>query len=84
MYTDSCILTKAPTSSEGSYAVLVRKIIAPYALETIFTRATPASAGISCRRVSVRPSVTTRCSTEMAKRRITQTTTHDSTGTLVF
>jgi len=32
------------------------------------------SAIISCRRVSVRPSVTSRCSTEMAKRSITQTT----------
>jgi len=30
---------------------------------------------------SVRPSVTSRCSTKTAKRRITQTTTHDSPGT---
>ena len=36
------------------------------------------------RRLSVRPSVTSRCSTETAKRRITQTTPHDSPGTLVF
>jgi len=42
------------------------------------------SAGVSCRRVSVRPSVTSRCSTETTKRRITQTTPHDSAGTLVF
>jgi len=35
-----------------------------------------ASAGISCRRVSLLPSVTSRCSTETAKRRITQTTSH--------
>ena len=33
--------------------------------------------------LSVRPSVTSRSSTEMAKRRITQTTPHDSPGTLV-
>jgi len=37
---------------------------------------------ISCRRVSlcpsVRPSVTSQCSTETAKRRITQTTPYDS------
>ena len=34
--------------------------------------------------MSVCPSVTSRCSTEKAKRRITQTTPHDSLGTLVF
>jgi len=48
----------------------------------IFTSATLASAVISCRRVSIRPSVclsvTNRCSTETAKRRITQTTPHNS------
>ena len=33
---------------------------------------------------SVRPSVTSRCSTKMAKRRITQTTPHDSPATLVY
>jgi len=33
---------------------------------------------------SVRPSVTSRCSTKTAKRRITQTTPHDSPRTLVF
>ena len=35
-------------------------------------------------RPSVRPSLTSRCSTKTAKRRITQTTPHDSPGTLVF
>ena len=35
-------------------------------------------------RLSVCPSVTSRCSTETAKRRITQTTPHDTPGTLVF
>ena len=34
--------------------------------------------------LSVRLSVTSRCSTKTAKRRITQTTPHDSPGTLVF
>jgi len=34
--------------------------------------------------LSVCPSVTSRSSTETAKRRITQTTSHDSPGTLVF
>jgi len=34
--------------------------------------------------LSVGPSVTSRSSTKMAKRRITQTTPHDSPGTLVF
>jgi len=47
------------------------------------TRTTLSSAGISCRRVSVCHSVTSRCSTETAKRRITQTVPHDSPGTLV-
>ena len=35
-------------------------------------------------RPPVRPSVTSRCSTKRAKRRITQTTPHDSAGNLVF
>jgi len=48
------------------------------------TRATLASAGFSCCLVSVCQSDTSRCSTETAKRRITQTTPHDSPGTLVF
>ena len=51
---------------------------------SVFTRARLSSAGISCSRVSVRPSVTSRCSTETAKRRITQATPHDSPGTQVF
>jgi len=33
---------------------------------------------------SIRPSVTRLCSTEMAKHRSTQTTPHDSPGTIVF
>ena len=37
-----------------------------------------------CVRLSVRPSVTSRSSTKTAERRITQTTSHDSPGTLVF
>jgi len=55
----------------------------------VFTRATLASAGISYRRVSVclclsvRPSVTSRCSTEPANHSISQTTSQDSAGTLV-
>jgi len=40
--------------------------------------------GICYGPVSVRLSVTRRCSTKTAKRRITQTTPYDSTGTLVF
>jgi len=54
-------------------------------MHAIFTRVTLASAGISCHCVlSIHLSVTSRCSTEMAKRRITQTTPHDSPVTLVF
>jgi len=51
---------------------------------TGFACATVASAGISCSRVclSVRLSGTSQSSTEMAKRRITQTTPLDSPGTL--
>jgi len=33
---------------------------------------------------SVRPRVTSQCTTKTAKRRITQTTPHDSPGNLVF
>jgi len=43
-----------------------------------------ASTGISCRRVSVCPSCTSRCSIQTAKHRIIQITPHDSPGTLVF
>jgi len=54
----------------------------------IITRAMLPSAGISCCRVSVRPSVcpsvTSRCSTKPAKRRMTQRTLHDNPGNLVF
>ena len=53
-------------------------------LLTVFTCATLASAGISHCRVSVCPPVTSRCSTETAKRWIMQTTPHDSPWTLVF
>ena len=35
-------------------------------------------------RLSVCPTVTSRSSTKTAKRRITQTTPHDTSGTLVF
>ena len=53
-----------------------------------FYRASIASRGICCHRVSVClsvcPSVTSRSSTKMAKRRIAQTTPYDSTGTVVF
>ena len=49
---------------------------------THFTCTMLASADISCHRVSIL-SVTSRCSTETAKQ-ITQTTPHDSAGTLVF
>jgi len=55
----------------------------PQLLSSAFTRTTLASAGISCR-TSVRPFVTSRCSNEIAKRRITQTKPQDSPGTLVF
>ena len=34
--------------------------------------------------LSIRPSVTSRCSTKTAKRRIMQSTPHDSAGTLIF
>ena len=50
----------------------------------LYPRDAIAIAGISCHHVSVCPSVTSRCSTKAAKRRITQTTPHDSAGSLVF
>jgi len=49
-----------------------------------FTRAMLASVGISCCHVSVCPSVTSWCSTEVTKRRIMQTKPHDSPGILGF
>ena len=48
-----------------------------------FYRAMLFMRGTSHGPVSVRPSVTSQCSTKTAKRRITQTTLHDSPGTLV-
>jgi len=55
-------------------------------LGLVVTRVTQASADISCRRVclSVCPSVTSQRFSKTAKRRIAQTTPHDSPGTLVF
>ena len=50
----------------------------------IFTRTMLASTGISCRHVSVCPSVTSQCSAKTAKCRIMQTTPHDTPETLVF
>ena len=50
----------------------------------IFTRATLASTGINCHYMSVCPSVTSRCSSETDKCRITQTMPDNSPGTLVF
>ena len=49
-----------------------------------FYRAMLCIRGTSHGPVSVCLSVTSRCSTKTAKRRITQTTPHDSEGTLVF
>ena len=52
---------------------------------TVFTARCYASAVLAmslC--LSVCPSVTSRCSTKTAKRRITQTTPHDTPGTLVY
>ena len=53
----------------------------------VFTARCHASAVLAmglCPSVSVCLSVTSRCSTKTAKRRITQTTPHDAPGTLVF
>ena len=50
----------------------------------VFTARCIASRGTSHGPVSVCLSVTSRSSTKTAKRRITQTTPHDSPGTLVF
>jgi len=41
-------------------------------MKVVFTRMTLASARINCRHVSICPSVTSQCSTETAKRKITQ------------
>jgi len=56
-----------------------------FILTAIFTRTTLATAG-RCVSVclSVHLSVTSQCSTEMAKRRIMPKMRHDSPGTLVF
>jgi len=54
-------------------------------LETFLPRDVMLSQYVLCRnRIVLCLSVTSRCSTETAKRRITQTTPHDSQGTLVF
>jgi len=50
----------------------LQKLYLSITLENIITCTMPASAGISCCHVSVCPSVTSHCSTEMAKHRITQ------------
>jgi len=54
-------------------------------MSVIFTRTTQRVYQLSsCVCPSLRPSVTSPRSTETAKRRITQTTSHDTSGTLVF
>ena len=73
-----------------SFKVVGRSVDRP--LVAPFTRATLASADISCRHVpvclsvslSVRPSVTSQRFIETAKRRITLSTPHESPWTLVF
>ena len=57
-----------------------------FSAHSVFIRATLASTRVLAVMVclSVRLSVTSRGSTETAKRRIMQTTPHDSPGTLVF
>ena len=50
----------------------------------IFYRATLCQRGISCHRVSVRPSITSRSCTKTAKPSITLRTPYDSPGTLSF
>ena len=52
--------------------------------ERFFYRAMLCIRGTSHGPVSVSPSITSRSSTKTTKRRITQTTPHDSPGTLVF
>jgi len=61
-------------------------ILSQYFIHFSFYRAMPCIRGTSHGPVSVRPSVsvTNRSSTKTAIRRITQTTPHDSPGTLVF
>ena len=57
------------------------------ATSVVFTARCYASAVLAvglCTSVCLCPSVTSRCSTNSAKHRITQTTPHDSPGTLVF
>jgi len=59
-----------------------RLVINPLSLFTTRRHASAVYAVVVC--LSVCLSVTSRCSTETAKRRFTQTTPHDSPGTLVF
>jgi len=64
-------------------------VIATLCQRLIFTARCYASAVLAmglclCLCLCLCPSVTSRCSTKTAKHRITQTTSHDSTGTLVF
>jgi len=64
-------------------ALRSRQITTPTPHHSVFTARCYASAVLAmglCPSVSV----TSRCSTKTAKRRITQTTSHDSPGTLVF
>ena len=53
-------------------------------ISAFFYRAVLCIRGTSHGPLSVCPSVTSQCSSKTAKRRITQTTPHDSAGTLVF
>ena len=77
------------TRDKGHALADVRHQFDSDSVEILFTARCYASAVLAmalCPSVcpSVRPSVTSRCSTKTAKRRITQTTPHDTPGTLVF
>jgi len=71
-------------NSHSAYAMMTAPWTLSLSISIIIAEPSLASVGISCCRVSVRRSfVTSRCSTETAKRRITQTMLHDSPGTLL-
>jgi len=69
-----CRLAYGPADATATHCVLLQSRL-------VFTARCYASAVLA---MALCPSVTSRCSTKMAKHRITQTTPHDSPGTLVF
>jgi len=76
---------RIPGYATGQFHLMLTSIINLISLSSVFTARCYASAVLAMALCpSVRPSVTSRCSTKTAKHRITQTRPRDTPGNLVY